>query len=87
MYSIAFMSTQISQDRIDTIELDISNSDSIDKFIQEFTTRFHQADILINNAAVAVKSDDFNLEVVQFTFKPNFYDTSISFNLYILQSN
>ncbi|CAD8157178.1 unnamed protein product [Paramecium octaurelia] len=65
----------LSQDRIDTIELDISNSNSIDKFIQEFTTRFHQADILINNAAVAVKSDDFNLEVVQYTFKPNFYGT------------
>ncbi|CAD8094347.1 unnamed protein product [Paramecium sonneborni] len=65
----------LSQDRIDTIELDISNSDSIDKFIKEFTTRFHQADILINNAAVAVKSDDFNLEIVQFTFKPNFYGT------------
>ncbi|CAD8181615.1 unnamed protein product [Paramecium octaurelia] len=65
----------LSQDRIDIIELDISSSDSIDKFIQEFTTRFHQADILINNAAVAVKSDDFNFEIVQYTFTPNFYGT------------
>ncbi|CAK89176.1 unnamed protein product (macronuclear) [Paramecium tetraurelia] len=65
----------LSQDRIDIIELDISSSDSIDKFIQEFTTRFHSADILINNAAVAVKTDDFNFEIVQYTFKPNFYGT------------
>jgi len=65
----------IDPSRLETIELDIGNSGSIDKFTKEFQQRFQKADVLINNAAIAFKGDDFDVNVVRETFRPNFYGT------------
>lgn len=60
---------------IDVIELDVSETKSIDKFIDEFKSRFGTADVLLNNAGMAFKGDAFDRNVVDTTFQTNFYGT------------
>ncbi len=57
--------------RIRIEELDVSNSDSIDKFV----SRIGNIDVLINNAGIATKGDSFDAKIVQDTFQTNFYGT------------
>jgi len=57
--------------RIRIEKLDVSNSDSIDKFV----SRIGNIDILVNNAGTAAKGDNFDGKIVQDTFQTNFYGT------------
>lgn len=55
--------------------LDISKTESIDKFVQWVKDSGKKIDCLINNAGMAYKGDVFNEEVVRVTFQTNFYGT------------
>jgi len=57
--------------RVRVEELDVSNFESIDKFV----SRIGPIDILINNAGIAAKGDNFDAKIVQDTFQTNFYGT------------
>eukprot|EP00831_Metopus_contortus_P070942 TRINITY_DN64895_c0_g1_i3.p1 TRINITY_DN64895_c0_g1~~TRINITY_DN64895_c0_g1_i3.p1 ORF type:complete len:306 (+),score=49.79 TRINITY_DN64895_c0_g1_i3:146-1063(+) len=62
-------------DRVKILEVDISKSESIDKFIKELSEAKEQIDCLVNNAGTAYHGDIFNEEVVRVTFQTNFYGT------------
>lgn len=49
-------------------QLDISNSKSIDEFVQVVKQKYKTIDVLVNNAGVAAKGDAFDSEVIKFTF-------------------
>lgn len=49
-------------------KLDVSDPASIASFVPNIKGKFNQIDVIINNAGVAAKGDDFGPEVVQFTF-------------------
>ena len=57
--------------RVKVEELDVSNFDSIHKFV----SKIGPIDILINNAGIAAKGDNFDAKIVQDTFQTNFYGT------------
>ncbi|KAL4472403.1 hypothetical protein ABPG74_018352 [Tetrahymena malaccensis] len=61
--------------KIDTFELDVDSTDSIDKFVQNIHNQYGQIDILLNNSGMAFKGDDFGVEVIEQTFRTNFYGT------------
>lgn len=68
---------QVDPNNLLVAELDISNEQSIDSFVASFQEKFGHADVLVNNAGIATKGDEFNSEIVANTFKTNFYGTSI----------
>jgi NADP-dependent 3-hydroxy acid dehydrogenase YdfG len=49
--------------------LDISDSKSIDEFVANIKQKYGQVDVLVNNAGVAAKGDEFDSAVVKFTFQ------------------
>jgi NAD(P)-dependent dehydrogenase (short-subunit alcohol dehydrogenase family) len=64
-----------AEQRVDIMELDISNSSSIDSFISNLKTKYGQVDALINNAGIASKGDAFDENIVKTTFQTNYYGT------------
>lgn len=56
-------------------ELDITNEESISSCISWIKNEFGKIDILVNNAAVATKGPDFNIDVFNYTFPTNVYGT------------
>jgi NAD(P)-dependent dehydrogenase (short-subunit alcohol dehydrogenase family) len=52
-------------------QLDITDNESITNCLEWIKSTFGQIDILINNAAVATKGPEFNIDVFNFTFAPN----------------
>jgi NAD(P)-dependent dehydrogenase (short-subunit alcohol dehydrogenase family) len=52
-------------------QLDITDNNSILNCLDFIKTKFEKIDILINNAAVATKGPEFNIDVYNFTFAPN----------------
>jgi NAD(P)-dependent dehydrogenase (short-subunit alcohol dehydrogenase family) len=63
------------QSNVTIMHLDISHSESIDKFVAAIKSKYGKIDCLINNAAMAFKGDTFNEEVVRVTFLTNYYGT------------
>jgi len=61
--------------RATILELDISKSESIDKFVKHMEDTKTKIHCLVNNAGMAFKGDIFNEEVVRVTFATNFYGT------------
>ena len=55
--------------------LDVSNPQSIDQFVSNISKGVGKIDALINNAGMAYKGDEFNIDVVKNTFQTNFYGT------------
>lgn len=53
---------------LQTEQLDVSDSASIDAFINVVKDKYKKIDVVINNAGVAAKGDAFDSEVVKFTF-------------------
>jgi len=58
---------------IEVEELDLSKSESIKKFIETISKKYHKVDVLVNNAAIA--SDEFTAEAAESTFATNIYGT------------
>ena len=63
-------------------QLDVSKSDSIKAFAEKIKDKYHNIDVLLNNAGMAFKGDAFGPEVVKETFQTvilliiqNFYGT------------
>ncbi len=48
--------------------LDVTDKKSIQNFVQLVAEKYKTVDVLINNAGVARKGDEFNEEVAQWTF-------------------
>ena len=69
---------QVDPNNLYVAELDLSDEQSIDSFVASFQEKFGHADVLVNNAGIATKGDDFSAEIVANTFKTNFYGTSTS---------
>jgi NAD(P)-dependent dehydrogenase (short-subunit alcohol dehydrogenase family) len=67
-------------------QLDITKEDSIAACLSWIKTEFGQIDILVNNAAVATKGPEFNLDVFNFTYPSNVYGT-ISLTEQMLKAN
>ena len=67
-------------------QLDITNEESISTCISWIKNEFGKLDILVNNAAVATKGPEFNIDVFNFTFPINVYGT-ISFTEQILEED
>jgi len=61
--------------RVSIEQLDVADSASIGTFVSNINKKFGKVDALINNAGFAFKGDAFGPEVVEDTFKPNFYGT------------
>ena len=53
---------------INVEELDVSNANSIDSFINVVKDKYKHIDVVVNNAGVAAKGDAFDMDVVKFTF-------------------
>lgn len=49
-------------------QLDVTDKKSIQNFVQLVADKYKTVDVLINNAGVARKGDEFNEEVAQWTF-------------------
>lgn len=64
-----------AEKRVKVEQLDISSPQSIDKFISIISNRAEKIDALINNAGMAYKGDQFDIDVVKNTFQTNFYGT------------
>jgi NAD(P)-dependent dehydrogenase (short-subunit alcohol dehydrogenase family) len=56
-------------------KLDISNSASIDAFLEVVKQKYAPLHVLVNNAGVAVKGDGFDTEGIRWTNATNFYGT------------
>lgn len=56
-------------------ELDIKSDTSTDVFAEYLKTKFGGLDILINNAAIATKGDDFDESIAHTTIETNYYGT------------
>lgn len=56
-------------------QLDITDNDSTTGCFQWIKSKFGQIDMLVDNAAVAYKGPEFNLDVYNFTFPINVYGT------------
>lgn len=54
---------------IETLELDVSSNDSIDKFISNLQDKNILVDVLVNNAGIAWKGDAFDYDIVKATFQ------------------
>lgn len=54
---------------IESLELDVSSNESIDKFIQNLNDKNISVDALVNNAGIAWKGDAFDSDIVAATFK------------------
>ncbi len=67
-------------------KLDITNEESIKTCLAWVKTNFVQIDTLVNNAGVATKGPEFNLDVFNYTFPTNVYGT-ISLTEQMLQEN
>ena len=50
-------------------KLDISDSKSIDAFVDVVKQKYSPVSVLVNNAGVAAKGDNFGLEEVKWTFQ------------------
>jgi NADP-dependent 3-hydroxy acid dehydrogenase YdfG len=50
-------------------KLDVSDTKSIDSFLEVIKNKYKVIDVLVNNAGVAVKGDSFDLEGVKWTFQ------------------
>lgn len=66
---------KVDENKLGLLELDISSTSSIDNFVKSFSEVYNKADVLVNNAAIAFKGDAFDENVVQDTFRPNFFGT------------
>ena len=51
------------------MELDISDSKSIDNFISKLKQQNHKIDILVDNAGVAAKKDEWSVDALDWTLK------------------
>jgi len=58
---------------IEVEELDLSKSESIKKFIETISKKYHKVDVLVNNAAIA--AEGFTAEAAESTFATNIYGT------------
>jgi NAD(P)-dependent dehydrogenase (short-subunit alcohol dehydrogenase family) len=58
-------------DKIFYHQLEITDNDSINRCFDWIKSKFGKIDILVDNAAVASKGSDFNLDVYNFTFPIN----------------
>ncbi|CED82019.1 Dehydrogenases with different specificities (related to short-chain alcohol dehydrogenases) [Phaffia rhodozyma] len=56
-------------------DLDISNQESIRKFVDRVESESGKTDILINNAGVAISGNKFDREVVDYAFNTNYHGT------------
>jgi len=63
------------KERVKIAQLDISDSKSIDNFVEWVSKNYGKVDALINNAGMAFKGDAFGADVVATTFKTNYYGT------------
>ncbi|KAL4463515.1 hypothetical protein ABPG72_007616 [Tetrahymena utriculariae] len=63
------------QAKIDSYELNVDSTDSINKFVQQIHQHYGHVDILLNNSGMAFKGDEFGTHVVEQTFRTNFYGT------------
>ena len=61
--------------RLVYLQLDITDPKSRAEFIKAISEKFGKIDVLVNNAGVAKKGDDFDTSVFDFTIKTNFYST------------
>jgi len=50
-------------------KLDVSDSKSIDEFVSMLKEKNVKIDVLMNNAGVAGKKDDWGVDVLDWTFK------------------
>lgn len=57
--------------QIDVHELDITKTSSIDAFVEWINEKYRFIDCLFNNAGVMIKTDKFNIDVVEETFATN----------------
>jgi NADP-dependent 3-hydroxy acid dehydrogenase YdfG len=63
-------------------QLDVSDNKSIHNFVQTVADKYKTIDVLINNAGVARKGDEFNEEVATWTFATVVYLLSLEFLWY-----
>lgn len=49
--------------------LDVSDSKSIDAFVEAVKAKYNPIHVLVNNAGVGVKGDAFDSEVINYTFQ------------------
>jgi NAD(P)-dependent dehydrogenase (short-subunit alcohol dehydrogenase family) len=73
-------------DKIFFHQLDITDSDSIKGCFEWIKNTFGQIDILVDNAAVATKGNDFNVDVYNYTFPIN-VDGTINFTERIIDED
>lgn len=59
--------------RLEVMELDVSNFDSVHKFVEEVAKKHKTVDILLNNAGISFKGDTFDEYVVKTTLQTNFF--------------
>ena len=50
-------------------KLDVSDSKSIDEFVEVMKKKYNQIDVLVNNAGVALKGDQFDVEGIKWTYQ------------------
>lgn len=64
-------------DRIDILELDVTNFDAMPSFVERVVTDHGRIDVLINNAGFAVAgfAEDIRLEELRLQFETNFFGT------------
>lgn len=56
---------------LDIIQLDLSEMKSVEAFVQQFSERYDQLDVLINNAGILVYSGKRNSEGIELQFATN----------------
>jgi NAD(P)-dependent dehydrogenase (short-subunit alcohol dehydrogenase family) len=67
-------------------QLDINDSMSRSNFANFIAEKYSQIDVLVNNAGVAKKGDEFNTDVFDFTLSTNFFST-VEFTEELLKKN
>jgi NAD(P)-dependent dehydrogenase (short-subunit alcohol dehydrogenase family) len=60
---------------VDVLELDADNEQSVKKAAESVKQKYGAIDILINNAGVAAKGDNFDESVARWTIGTNYYGT------------
>ena len=74
------------ENRLIYLQLDITDIKSREIFINFLIEKYKKIDVLVNNAGVAKKGDEFNTSVFDFTLQTNFFST-IDFTEEILKNN
>ena len=57
------------------LQCDVRHYDQVENMLAEVLKTFGKVDILLNNAGMAFKGDDFNEHIVRTTLETNYYGT------------